>query len=695
MVPSAQNPAAPRSPPGSPPRKILVTSALPYANGPIHLGHLVEYIQTDIWARFQRLRGNTCYYVCADDAHGTPIMLKAEAEGVTPRQLIERIGAEHRRDFDNFLVAFDNYHSTHSDENRYFSELIYTRLKAGGHITRRTVTQFFDPQKEMFLPDRFVRGTCPVCAAEDQYGDNCEVCGSTYAPTDLINPVSAVSGAKPEERDSEQLFFKLGDFRDFLAEWFDHGHTQIEIANKQKELFAEELFEWDISRNAPYWGFEIPGEPGKYFYVWMDAPIGYLAGFQNLCEREGLDFDEFFKPGSDCELYHFVGKDIARFHTLFWPAQLHGGGFRTPTAVWCHGFLTVNGQKMSKRHGTFITAETYFEHMNPEYLRYYFAAKLDDGIGDLDLNLDDFKARVNSDLVGKLVNIASRCASFIGKNFDGRLADAPADAQMLREFAAAGEGIAADYEQRRYSKAMRSIMALADRANQYVNEARPWVLIKDPQKHGEVRGICTQGLNLFRILAVFLKPVLPQTAQRAEAFLNLPPQSWRDVDQPLLDHQINRYQPLLTRVEDKPIQAMVEQSKAADSETAASTVAPIGNPAGLAGEPIAEEITIEDFARIDLRIATIVAAERVEGADKLLRLKLEIGGQQRTVFAGIKSAYQPEELEGRLTVMVANLAPRKMKFGISEGMLLAAGPGGRDIFILSPDQGAVAGMRVK
>ena len=463
-------------------------------------------------------------------------------------------------------------------------------------------------------------------------------------------------------------------------------------------MFAEELFEWDISRNAPYWGFEIPGEPGKYFYVWMDAPIGYLAGFQNLCEREGLDFDEFFKPGSDCELYHFVGKDIARFHTLFWPAQLHGGGFRTPTAVWCHGFLTVNGQKMSKRHGTFITAETYFQHMNPEYLRYYFAAKLDDGIGDLDLNLDDFKARVNSDLVGKLVNIASRCASFIGKNFDGRLADAPADAQMLREFAAAGEGIAADYEQRRYSKAMRSIMALADRANQYVNEARPWVLIKDPQKHGEVQGICTQGLNLFRILTVFLKPVLPRTAQRAEAFLNLPPQSWRDVDQPLLDHPINRYQPLLTRVEDKPIQAMVEQSKAADFATPAPAPAVTDGPAGLTGEsiePIAEEITIEDFARIDLRIATIVAAERVEGADKLLRLKLEIGGQQRTVFAGIKSAYQPEELEGRLTVMVANLAPRKMKFGVSEGMLLAAGPGGRDIFVLSPDDGAVAGMRVK
>ena len=671
----------------TPPRKILVTSALPYANGPIHLGHLVEYIQTDIWARFQRLTGNTCYYVCADDSHGTPIMLKAEAEGVTPAQLIERIYREHRRDFDNFLVAFDNYHSTHSSENRHFSELIYARLKAHGHIARRTVSQFFDPQKEMFLPDRFVRGTCPVCAAEDQYGDNCEICGATYSPTDLIDPVSVVSGAKPEERDSEQLFFKLGDFRDFLAEWLAQGRTQNEIANKQKELFAEELFEWDISRNAPYWGFEIPGEPGKYFYVWMDAPIGYLASFKNLCDREGLDFDEFFKPDSDCELYHFVGKDIARFHTLFWPAQLHGGGFRTPTAVWCHGFLTVNGQKMSKRHGTFITAETYFAHLNPEYLRYYFAAKLDQGIDDLDLSMDDFKARVNADLVGKLVNIASRCASFIGKNFDGRLADTLADAPMFREFAAAGEGIAEDYAGRRYGKAMRAIMALADRANQYLNDAQPWVLIKDPQRRDQVQGICTQGLNLFRVLVIFLKPVLPRTAGKAEAFLNIPPQGWRDVDQPLLDHPIKRYQPLLTRVEDKHIESVIAQSKAADPAPPASAPA--------TEQPIAAEITVEDFARVDLRIAKITAAERVDGADKLLRLKLDLGGLQRSVFAGIKSAYTPEQLEGRLVVVVANLAARKMKFGVSEGMLLAAGPGGKDVFVLSPDEGALPGMRVK
>lgn len=685
MTPSPAQPQA-KSPP--PPRKILVTSALPYANGPIHLGHLVEYIQTDIWARFQRMRGHTCHYVCADDAHGTPIMLKAEAEGITPERLIERFGREHRRDFANFGVAFDNYHSTHSDENRHFAELIYTRLKRGGHIVRRTITQFFDPQRQMFLPDRFIRGACPLCAAPDQYGDNCEVCGGTYAPTDLTDPVSVVSGGKPEERESEQLFFKLEDFREFLQDWFERGHTQAEIANKQKELFADALFEWDISRNAPYFGFEIPGERGKYFYVWMDAPIGYLASFQNLCAREGLNFDEYFAPGSACELYHFIGKDIARFHTLFWPAQLHGGGFRTPTAVWCHGFLTVSGRKMSKRHGTFITAETYYRHLNPEYLRYYFAAKLDDGIGDIDLNLDDFKARVNADLVGKLVNIASRCASFISKYFDGRLGDELPQPEMLREFIQAGEAIAEDYEQRRYSKAMREVMALADRANQYLDAAKPWVLIKEPQRHDEVRQICTQGLNLFRVLAVFLKPVLPATVASAEAFLNLPPQRWRDAAEPLLGHQINRYQPLLTRIEDKQMNAMVEDSKTPDTADDATVTA-------TAIEPVAAEITLDEFAKVDLRIAKIIAAEHIDGADKLLRLTLDTGGQQRSVFAGIKSAYQPEELQGRYAVVVANLAPRKMKFGVSEGMLLAAGPGGEDIFLISPDAGATAGMRVK
>jgi len=685
-------PAADKTPP-PPPRKILVTSALPYANGPIHLGHLVEYIQTDIWARFQRMRGHTAYYVCADDAHGTPIMLKAEAEGVTPQQLIKRFGEEHRRDFANFFIAFDNYHSTHSPENRHFSELIYARLKDGGHIVRRTITQLYDPQKNMFLPDRFIRGACPVCGAAEQYGDNCEACGSTYAPTDLIDPVSVVSGGQPEERESEQLFFKLGDFRDFLAEWLGAGHTQTEIANKQKELFAQELFEWDISRNAPYWGFEIPGEDGKYFYVWMDAPIGYLASFKNLCDREGIDFDAFMNPGGDCELYHFVGKDIARFHTLFWPAQLHGAGFRTPSAVWCHGFLTVSGQKMSKRHGTFITAETYLKHLDPEYLRYYFAAKLGDSIDDLDLNLDDFKARVNADLVGKLVNIASRCASFIGRYFDGRLSDQLPAPDLLREFAAAGDAIAADYEGRRYSKAVRRIMALADRANQFVDAAKPWVLIKDPARHAEVQAVCTQGLNLFRVLAIYLKPVLPATAARAEAFLNLPPQAWQDAGEELTGHAIADYQPLLTRIESKAIEAMVEDSKtdAVDDGDAKTAVAKTDATV----EPPATEITFDDFAKVDLRIAKIIKAEAVEGADKLLRLQLDLGNGKRQVLAGIKSAYKPADLTGRLTVVVANLTPRKMRFGTSEGMLLAAGPGGRDIFLLTPDSGATPGMRVK
>ncbi|MGR3914154.1 MAG: methionine--tRNA ligase [Gammaproteobacteria bacterium] len=673
------------TPQKNPPRKILVTSALPYANGPIHLGHLLEYIQTDIWARFQRLCGNTCHYVCADDAHGTPIMLKAEADGISPQQLIERIGAAHRRDFGNFLIAFDNYHSTHSKENRHFSELIYARLRDGGHITRRVITQLFDPQKQMFLPDRFVRGACPACKSADQYGDNCEVCGVTYAPADLIDPVSVLSGARPEQRESEQLFFKLADFRDFLTTWLAEGRTQREVANKQKELFDEELFEWDISRNAPYWGFEIPGEPGKYFYVWMDAPIGYLASFQNYCAREGIDFDEYLRPGSDCEMVHFIGKDIARFHTLFWPAQLHGGGFRAPSAVWCHGFLSVSGRKMSKRHGTFITAETYFRHLNPEFLRYYFAGKLDDGIDDLDLSFDDFKARVNSDLVGKLVNLASRCASFIEKHFDGRLSDALPEPQLFGQFAHAATGLAHDYEHRRYAKAMRAIMALADRANEYIAARRPWELIgADDGRREQARAVCTQGLNLFRQLAVYLKPVLPVTAARVETFLRIPPQRWADARAPLLAHDINPYTPLLTRVEDRQINAMIEDSKSEPGVTPAPENLPAISPT----------ISIGDFAKIDLRIAKITAADYVEGADKLLRLTLDLGGEQRAVFAGIKSAYAPETLPGRHVVLVANLAARKMKFGVSEGMVLAAGPGGAEIFLLSPDEGAVAGMRV-
>ncbi|WP_423907705.1 methionine--tRNA ligase [Candidatus Spongiihabitans sp.] len=674
-------------------RKILVTSALPYANGQIHLGHLLEYIQTDIWARFQRLRGHECYLVCADDAHGTPIMLKAEQEGITPQQLIDRVGIEHKRDFDKFLVSFDNYYSTHSAENKYFSELFYQRLNDKGHITRRTIKQLFDPEKQMFLPDRFVIGACPKCNSADQYGDNCEVCGSTYAPTDLIDPKSVVSGATPVQRESEQLFFKLGDFKDFILNWLN-GHTQKEIANKQKELFDEEMFEWDISRNAPYWGFEIPGEKGKYFYVWMDAPIGYLASFKNLCDRKNLDFDEYFQVGSDCELYHFIGKDIARFHTLFWPAQMYGADFRTPDGVWAHGFLTVNGQKMSKSRGTFIMASTYLHHLNPEYLRYYFAGKLDNSIDDLDLNLDDFQTRVNSDLVGKLVNIASRCAGFISKNFDGKLSDSLPDQKMFDQFVAAGNSIAESFEARRYGKAVREIMALADKANQYIDRQKPWVLVREDETRAQVQPVCTQGLNLFRLLIIYLKPVLPRTAENVERFLKVSPLAWGDSLTPLLDHEINRFKPLLTRIENKAIQKMVDETKTEQGKDQNAEKVSDKVKLPLSDQPIASQINIDDFSKLDLRIAKILKAQKVDGADKLLQLTLDLGGETRNVFAGIKSAYRPEELDGRLTVMVANLAPRKMKFGVSEGMVLCAGPGGEDLYLLNPDEGAVPGMRV-
>jgi methionyl-tRNA synthetase len=666
-------------------RKILVTSALPYANGQIHLGHLLEYIQTDIWARFQRLTGNQCYFVCADDAHGTPIMLKAEEEGISPQELIDRVKIEHERDFDSFMVSFDNYYSTHSPENKHYSELIYNRLNEKGHITRRTIKQLYDPEKSMFLPDRFVKGICPQCKSEDQYGDNCEVCGTTYSPTDLIDPKSVISGATPEERESEQLFFKLGDFREFLSDWLDQGHTQKEIANKQKELFEEELFEWDISRNSPYWGFEIPGETGKYFYVWMDAPIGYLASFKNLCDRENIDFDEYFKKDSECELYHFIGKDIARFHTLFWPAQLHGAGFRTPTGVWAHGFLTVNGQKMSKSRGTFIMASTYLNHLNPEYLRYYFAGKLDHNIEDLDLNFADFQARVNSDLVGKLVNIASRCAGFITKVFDGKLSSTLADPVLFEEFVTSGKNIAEAYETRRYSRAMRDIMALADQANQYIDAAKPWVLIKDEDTKTQVQDICTLGLNLFRLLIIYLKPVLPETAANSEEFLNIEPLTWNDNQSPLLDHTINRFKPLLTRIEEKKLNAMIEETK--DSQKPE-----LKGP--LADEPIADEINIDEFFKVDLRVAKILEASHVEGADKLLQFTLDLGGETRNIFSGIKSAYDPATLVGRLTVVVANLAPRKMKFGVSEGMILCAGSGDKELYLLEPDSGAQPGMKI-
>ncbi len=669
-------------------RKILVTSALPYANGPIHLGHLVEYIQTDIWVRFQKQRGNQCYYVCADDTHGTPIMLRADREGITPEQLIAQVEQEHRADFDEFGVAFDNFHSTHSAENKALSALIYTRLRDSGHISKRTITQAFDPVKNMFLPDRFIKGECPKCSAKDQYGDNCEACGATYSPTELKNAVSVVSGEKPIAKDSEHYFFKLGDFTDMLETWTKaEGHLQPEVRNKMAEWLENGLQQWDISRDAPYFGFEIPDAPGKYFYVWLDAPIGYMASFKNLCAKQGLDFDEFWGKNSDVELYHFIGKDIIYFHALFWPAMLSGADFRTPSAVFSHGFLTVNGEKMSKSRGTFIKARTYLEHLNPEYLRYYFAAKLTDGVDDLDLNFDDFSQRVNSDLVGKVVNIASRCSGFIKKRFDGKLSTSCAEADLFQQFIDANEAIANLYEKREFGKAMREIMALADKANQYIDEKKPWVIAKEQGRDAELHDICSMGINLFRVLVAYLKPVIPTLAANAENFLNIESQSWPSAAQPLLDHPINKFKPLMTRVEADKIDAIVEASKENLEKTP--------EPAIQKWEPIADTIEFDDFAKIDLRIAKIIKAEHVEGANKLLQLTVDIGDESRNIFAGIKSAYAPEDLEGKLTVVVANLKPRKMRFGLSEGMVLAAGPGGKDLWILSPEQGAQAGMRVK
>ncbi|MEW8658692.1 MAG: methionine--tRNA ligase [Candidatus Thiodiazotropha endolucinida] len=679
-------------------RKILITSALPYANGPIHIGHLVEYIQTDIWARFQKMRGHQCIYVCADDAHGTPIMLRARQEGIEPETLIARVAKEHQADFADFRVDFDNYHSTHSPENQDCANTIYERNRDGGHIVKRTITQAYDPVEKMFLPDRFIKGTCPnpKCGADDQYGDNCEVCGSSYSPAELKNPVSAISGAVPEQRESDHYFFKLADFESMLKEWTGGGHVQSEVSNKLGEWFEAGLQEWDISRDAPYFGFEIPDHPAKYFYVWLDAPIGYMASFRNLCDKtEGLDFDEYWTEGSETELYHFIGKDIIYFHTLFWPAMLHGAGFRTPRAVYAHGFLTVDGAKMSKSRGTFIKARTYLDHLNPEYLRYYFAAKLGSGVDDIDLNLEDFAQRVNSDLVGKVVNIASRCAGFISKRFDGKLADQVTEQTLFNDFVNAGEVIAEHYEKREFSRAVREIMALADRANQYIDEQKPWVVAKEEGKEAVLQAICSDGLNLFRLLIGYLRPILPGTAEMAEAFLQIGPLTWEQLRTPLTGHQIGKFKPLMTRVDPKQIEAMLEHSK---EDLAGQAPAQTAKPAAdspLVTDPIADTIQFDDFAKLDLRIARIAKAEHVEGADKLLQLTLDLGGETRNVFAGIKSAYAPKDLEGKLTVMVANLAPRKMRFGVSEGMVLAAGPGGKELYILNPDEGAQPGMRVK
>ena len=666
-------------------RKILITSALPYANGAIHLGHLVEHIQTDIWVRFHKMLDHECYYVCADDTHGTPIMLRAQAEGITPEALIERVHGEHLRDFSGFHIAFDHYHSTHSAENRQHVSDVYLKLREAGLIERKTIEQYYDISKEMFLPDRFIKGQCPKCGAMDQYGDNCEVCGATYAPTDLINPISALSGTPPVRRESEHYFFNLGDCETFLRAWTRSGTLQQEAANKLGEWFSAGLQHWDISRDAPYFGFEIPDAPGKFFYVWLDAPVGYMASFQYLAQQRQLNFDEWWQADSSTELYHFIGKDILYFHALFWPAMLHSAQLRTPSGIFAHGFLTVNGAKMSKSRGTFITAESYINSgMNPEWLRYYFASKLNGSMEDIDLNLQDFIARVNSDLVGKFVNIASRTAGFITKRFAGRLATQLPDLALITETQQAGASIADSYTQRDYGRALRDIMRLADLSNQYVNERKPWDMAKQADQDAALHEVCSVSLNLFRLLTLYLKPVLPQLAQQVETFLAIPPLSWADVPLLLRNHTIQPYQHLMTRVENAQVDAMLL------ANAAFTAPAPPHPPAA------SNLISVDDFSRIDLRIARIVNAEHVDGAEKLIRLTLDIGETvPRNVFAGIKTAYEPAALIGRLTVMVANLAPRKMKFGMSDGMVLAASGSEPGLFLLAPDDGAQPGMRVK
>ena len=677
-------------------RKILVTSALPYANGSIHLGHLVEYIQTDIWVRFQKMQGHTVHYVCADDTHGTPIMLRAEKEGITPEALIAKVHKEHYADFSEFLVNFDNYYSTNSDENKTLASNIYKALKANGKIATKTIEQFYDPIKNMFLPDRFIKGECPKCRAKDQYGDSCEVCGATYNPTELINPFSAVSGATPVRKETEHYFFKLSECSDFLRSWTRSGTLQQEAANKMNEWIGEagenKLSDWDISRDAPYFGFEIPDAPGKYFYVWLDAPIGYMASFKNLCAKNGLDFDEYWKADSNTELYHFIGKDILYFHALFWPATLEYSGYRKPTQVFAHGFLTVNAEKMSKSRGTFITARSYLDHIkNPEYLRYYYAAKLNGSMEDIDLNLEDFVARVNSDLVGKYINIASRTAGFINKRFDGKLAAADQH-PVVQQIKAAASEIQKAYDARDFSRALREIMRLADLANADVAEAAPWVVAKQEGEaaNAKLHADCSSALEMFRLLTLYLKPVLPELALQVEAFLNVTSLTWNSLNDSFKDgHAIKEYSHLITRIDGKHIEGMVEANKESLQQAAAT-------PVEAETTEDAHYISIDDFTKVDLRIAKIVNAEHVEGAEKLLKLSLDIGeANPRQVFAGIKSAYDPATLVGRLTVMVANLAPRKMKFGMSEGMVLAASDESGGPFILSPDAGAQPGMRVK
>ncbi|KAE9541953.1 methionine--tRNA ligase [Ursidibacter maritimus] len=681
----------------NPQRKILVTCALPYANGAIHLGHMLEHIQADIWVRFQRMRGHKIHFVCADDAHGTPIMLNADKLGITPEELIEKAKADHIADFSGFNISFDNYHSTHSEENRELTSAIYKKLKANGFIKSKVISQLFDPEKNMFLPDRFVKGTCPKCKAEDQYGDNCEVCASTYSPMDLINPRSAVSGATPVVKESEHFFFDLPSFEGMLKEWISSGSLQPEIANKMQEWFESGLQQWDISRDAPYFGFQIPDTENKFFYVWLDAPIGYMASFKNLCDRTDINYDDFWKKDSDAELYHFIGKDIVYFHSLFWPAMLEGSDHRKPTNVFAHGYVTVDGQKMSKSRGTFIQASTYLKHIDPECLRYYYAAKLNDRIEDLDFNLDDFVQRVNSDIVNKLVNLASRNAGFITKCFDGKLAGELQDPILFAEFIAQSEQIAAYYESREFNKAIREIMALTDKANKYIDEKAPWVIAKEEGKETELQAVCSMGLELFRVLMSYLKPVLPQLAERAEGFLQTQLR-WDNIDTPLFNHTIAPFKSLFSRLEKKQIDAVIEETKQLFAQTTqqGAKKGKEMTACDTAVEPIAPEITIDDFAKLDLRVAKVLKCEAVPKSDKLLRFELDLGDHTRQVFSGIKAAYnKPEELEGRFVIMIANLAPRKMSFGMSEGMILSAGTGGSNLFLLSADSGVIAGMQVK
>ncbi len=669
----------------SQPRQILVTNALPYANAALHLGHVLEYTQTDVWVRFQKMRGHECYYVSADDAHGTAIMLKAEEKGISAEQHISEMRKFHEADFKDFHIGVDNYYTTHSEENRDFSELIYNRLSANGHITQRSIIQAFDPEKNLFLADRYIRGTCPKCKAEDQYGDNCESCGATYSPLDLINPVSAISGATPIGRESVHYFFKLPEFSKFLSEWINSGTVQKEVSNKLSEWLDSGLQEWDISRDAPYFGFEIPNAPGKYFYVWLDAPIGYMASFKNLCEAKNLDFDCFWNKDSTAELYHFIGKDIVNFHALFWPAMLKSADFRTPTKVCVHGFVTVNGTKMSKSRGTFINARTYLDHLNPEYLRYYYASKLTNTVEDIDLNLEDFIQKVNSDLVGKVVNIASRCSKFI-TNESGVLSSRIENEALWDQVTGVADSIANYYENREFGKAIREIMAQADSVNEYIAEQEPWKRNKDQDQKQQVQDICSLGINLFRIILIYLKPVVPAMAEAGEFFLN-DKLSWESIRKPLLSHKINQFKPLMQRVDKDKVEAMVSASKEETNPEKKASSGP------LSVNPIANEISFDDFMKVDLRVARIINAEIVEGADKLLKLTLDLGGEKRQVFSGIKASYDPEKLIGQLTVTVANLAPRKMRFGISEGMVLAAADE-EGIYLLEPDSGAKPGQRI-